>query len=464
MELNTGLLILVGGAAIGALTTYFLLRSKLGHGLEASKTELAQLSTQLSSLLTEKTRAEARSSILETSLDNSDQELSIERTKLLEISSSLAIVQTELKNANIKLQDQKQEVQELQARFSAEFKNLANDILEEKSKRFTELNKDNLTAVLSPLQEKIKDFQTTIADTYGKDSKERATLAEQIRSLTDLNQQITKEASNLTTALRGQSKTQGDWGEMILEEILDRSGLVKGVHYAVQQQLTSEEGKTQRPDVIVNLPDGKHLVIDSKVSLLAYTEYCKAEHPDSQREWLSEHISSIKKHIKELSEKKYQNLYQLQSLDFILMFIPLEPAFAVAVKSDIGLYNEAFERNIVIVTTSTLIATLRTIGSIWRQENQSRNSIEIARKSGELYDKFVGFLEDLKLIGDRLTASQKAYDDAMGKLTSGRGNLIRRAEELKTMGAKASKSLPSNLNDKSLEPGQSPEAGQSIDE
>jgi DNA recombination protein RmuC len=444
------------GLAIGAVGVFFVLKFKFDRDRGVPKNQFDELVTQLGSVTTEKSKAEERSAILDLTLKKANDDLSEERLRLVTLSQSLAIAQTELKNANQKLQDQKSEIQELQSQFATAFENLANSILEEKSNKFTQLNKDNLNAVLGPLQEKIKEFQTTINDTYGKDAKERATLAEQIRMLTDLNQKITKEASNLTTALKGQSKTQGDWGEFVLEQILEGSGLLKGIHYVVQQAMQGEDGKTQKPDVIVNLPDNKHLVIDSKVSLTAFTDYCNAEDVELQRETLSGHLASIRKHIKELSEKNYQNIYQLQSVDFVLMFINLEPAFIVAARNDVNLYNDAFEKNIVIVCASTLMATLRTIASIWRHENQTRNAVDIARKSGELYDKFVGFLDDLKSIGDKLQASQRAYDEAISKLSIGKGNIIRRAEELKVMGAKTSKSLPAQLVDRAVETEQLP--------
>jgi DNA recombination protein RmuC len=444
------------GIAIGAVSASLILKFKFDRDRGIPKDEFDRLAVQLASVTIERSKAEERSTMLDSALKKANDDLSEERTKLIGLSGSLATVQTELKNADQKLQDQKNEIQELQSQFTAAFKNLANEILEEKSEKFTQLNKDNLTAVLGPLQEKIKDFQITINDTYGKDAKERATLAEQIRTLTDLNQQITKEASNLTTALKGQSKTQGDWGEFVLEQILEGSGLVKGTHYVVQQSMQGEDGKTQKPDVIVNLPDGKHLVIDSKVSLTAFTDYCNAEDVQSQRTLLAGHLASVRKHIKELSEKSYQNIYQLQSVDFVLMFVNLEPAFIVAARNDMNLYNDAFEKNIVIVCASTLMATLRTIAGIWRRESQTRNAIDIARKSGELYDKFVGFFEDLKSIGDKLQASQKAYDDAVNKLSTGKGNIIRRTEELKAMGAKTSKSLPAQLVDRAIEAEQLP--------
>jgi DNA recombination protein RmuC len=439
------------GIAIGGVSTFFILKFKFDRDRWFPNNQFEQLAAQLGSVTTEKSKAEERSTILDSALKKANDDLSKERTKLVGLSESLATVKTELKNAKEKLQDQKNEIQGLQSQFTAEFKNLANGILEEESEKFTQLNKDNLTAVLAPLQERIKDFQTTINDTYSKDAKERATLAEQIRTLTDLNQHMTKEASNLTTALKGQSKTQGDWGEFVLEQILEGSGLVKGTHYVVQQEMRAEDGRKQKPDVIVNLPDNRHLVIDSKVSLTAFTDYSNAEDVESHRALLSRHLTSIKKHVKELSRKNYQNIYQLESVDFVLMFINLEPAFIVAARNDINLYNDAFEKNIVIVCASTLMATLRTIASIWRREDQSRNAIDIARKSGELYDKFVGFLVDLKSIGDKLRALQKAYDDAVNKLSTGKGNIIRRAEELKALGAKTSKSLPRKFVDGAVE-------------
>lgn len=434
------ILTLLLGIAMGAGSTYLIFKNRKGVPKE-----------QFDALNIEKTKIEERAKILDDNLRTTNGDLEEERKRLIERTTSLATAQSELKGLGVKFEDYKKEVQDLQKQFSAEFKNLANDILEEKTQKFTEINSEKLGALLDPLNEKIKDFEKTINSTYAKEASERSTLAEQIRALTELNQQITKEASNLTTALKGQSKAQGDWGELILEQILERSGLVKGTHYFVQKVMQGEDGKSQKPDIIINLPDNKQIIVDSKVSLTAYTEYCKSENVESQRTLLNDHLSSIRKHIKELSEKKYQNIYQLQSVDFVLIFIPLEPAFAIAVKNDINLFNEAYEKNIVIVTASTLIATLRTIANIWRQENQSRNAIEIARKSGSLYDKFVGFLDDMKSIGAKLQDCQKSYDGAMNKLTEGRGNIIRSTEELKTMGAKTTKVLPTALVDKSLE-------------
>lgn len=441
---------------IGAGSGYLVLRSKFERERGVPREQLDMLSAELVSLKTDKAKLEGHIGSVEGTLKEANEALSQERVKSGELSTSLATARAELKNANEKLQNQKDELVEIQSRFTSEFKSLANDILDEKSRTFTETSRDKLTTILNPLEQRIKEFETTITDTYGKESNERIRLSEQIRQLTDLNQQITKEASNLTTALKGQSKAQGDWGELALYNILENSGLIKGTHYIVQPVLPTPDGGNQKPDVVINLPESKHLIIDSKVSLTAYVEYCKIDNVESQKSLLSDHLASIRRHIKELGGKSYQNLYQLQSVDFVLMFIPVEPAFILAARNDADLYNDAFNQNIIIVCASTLMATLRTIASIWRRENQNRNALEIARKSGDLYDKFVGFLEDLKSIGDKILASQKAYDDAFNKLSLGRGNIIRRTEELKEMGAKASKALPAALIEKASEPEEAP--------
>ncbi len=439
------------GVAVGAVITFLILRVKYERDRGLPRQEADRLQAELSAISLEAGRASERATLLEARLLQVQQDLGQERTAGSRACAALAATEAELRNAATKLAEQKDELKEMQDQFTAAFKNLANEILEDKSRRFTDMNKEHLGALLSPLQDHIREFQRTISSTYASESRERATLGEQIRHLTELNQQITREASNLTSALKGQSKTQGDWGELILEQILERSGLVRGTHYAVQQSMKADDGKQLRPDVIIMLPDNKQLVIDAKVSLTAYAEYCKADDPVLQQQFLDQHIDSLRRHMKGLSEKNYQNLYKLQSVDFVLMFVPLEPAFVLAVKNDIALFNDAFDRNIVVVTTSTLLATLRTIGSIWRQENQSRNAMEIARKSGELYDKFVAFLEDLKSVGDRLQSARDSYDVAVSKLSTGRGNLMRRARELKEMGAKANKTLPAHFAEESQE-------------
>lgn len=393
-------------------------------------------------------KAEERSRIIEEQNNLLSSELSGERNKIIELNRSHSALEADYKNIQGRLCEQKTELENLQQKFSIEFKNIANELLEEKSRKFTEQNKTNIESILNPLNEKLKEFQKRVEETYDKESKQRFSLEKEIKILFDLNQQMAKEANNLTIALKGQTKTQGTWGEFILDSILEKSGLHKGREYRIQETFYNEDGRRRQPDVIINLPENKCLIIDSKVSLLAYENYCSGENDEDKAISLKEHISSIRKHIRELSAKNYQNLYQLNSLDFVLLFMPIEPAFSLAVQNDLNIFNEAFERNIVIVSPSTLLATLRTIASIWRQEYQNRNALEIARQSGALYDKFQGMISDLIELGKKMNAMQINYEEAMKKLYSGRGNLVSSVEKIKKLGAKATKSLPSSLLDR----------------
>ncbi len=334
---------------------------------------------------------------------------------------------------------------------TTQFKNLANEILEDKSQRFTVQNKENLDALLNPLRERIKDFQTKVEEVYDKESRERLTLQTEITRLAELNTRIGEDAVNLTRALKGDTKTQGSWGEIVLERVLESSGLRKGEEYIVQGSFADAEGMRSQPDVVVNLPERKNVVIDSKVSLTAYERYCSTEDGSDRESALKQHLASVRAHVNELSGKSYQTLYELHSLDFVLMFVPVEPAFMLAVQADRDVFLDAFKLNVVIVSPSTLLAMLRTIANIWRQEHQSRNAQEIARQCASLYDKFVGFVEDLEEIGRKLAATQRSYDDARGKLATGRGNLIRQAERVKELGVKPTKNLPRNLVDSATE-------------
>ncbi len=373
-----------------------------------------------------------------------------ERSKTIRLSSELAAANERNHNFETKLTDQKLELEKLEERFKKEFENLASRILEDKSRKFTEQNKENLDTILTPLKERIADFEKKVNDVYLNETKERAQLAEQLKFLHELNKQMSEEANNLTRALKGDTKTQGAWGEFILESILEKSGLEKGREFVIQETIKSDDGSNLRPDVIVNLPDNKCMIIDSKVSLTAYEAYCSSDKEEIKDKALHEHVNSIRRHIKGLSPKEYQNLYGLNSLDFVLMFIPIEPAFALAVQNDSTLFYDAFEKNIVIVSPSTLLATLRTISSIWRQEKQNRNALEIAKKGGELYDKLSAFVDDLIKVGTRMDDAKKSYEEAMKKLADGRGNIISRAENLKVMGAKASKSIDQRIVDRSV--------------
>jgi DNA recombination protein RmuC len=334
---------------------------------------------------------------------------------------------------------------EAREQLGVQFQNLANQILEEKSQRFTQQNQTNLGTLLQPLQERIKEFQQQVAATYDKDSKERQGLKQEIERLAALNNRISEDAVNLTQALKGSNKSQGIWGEIILENVLESSGLRKGQEYVVQGTYSSESGQQQRPDVVINLPEERHMVVDSKMSLLAYERYCSVETEAERQAALKEHLASVRTHVKGLSEKCYQSLHGLKSLDFVLMFVPVEPAFMLAVTQDRALFSDAFGRNVLLVSPSTLLATLRTIANIWRQEYQNCNAQAIADQCAKLYDKFVGFVDDLEEVGQRLVQTQKAYDAAHGKLISGRGNLIGQVEKVKKLGVKPTKALPASL-------------------
>ena len=442
------ILFLLIGIVSGTAIAWLIARSKFANVKGASLAEAEGLKNQINNLKIEIGTLSGKNDLLEGGIKKSTEELQIERGKVLEFSSLSSVLKSENSNLIQKLDEQKREIEEIQQRFVKEFENLANRIFDEKSNKFTTQNRDNIDQILKPLNEKIKEFEKKVEETYDKESKQRFSLEVEIKKLYEANLQITKDATNLTNALKGQSKTQGNWGEFILESILEKSGLVKGREYIVQESYTGEDRKRFQPDIIINLPEHKSLVIDSKVSLVAYERYSSAEGETERVNALREHIASLKNHIKGLSGKNYQNLYQIQSLDFVLMFMPIESAFSLAVQYEPGLFNEAFEKNIVIVSPSTLLATLRTIASIWRQEKQNKNALEIARQSGALYDKFVGFIDDLKNVGNKIDIAKDSYDNAFKKLHEGSGNLISRVEKIKSLGAETTKSLPQALLDR----------------
>lgn len=363
---------------------------------------------------------------------------------------SVSRKEAEFENLLEKNREQKEEVNQLQEKFTKEFENLANKILDEKSSKFTEQNKENIKNILNPLQEKIQLFEKKVEATHKESIDYHAALRQQIFGLKQLNEQMSKETLNLTKALKGDSKMQGNWGELVLERVLEKSGLEKDREYVVQQSFRLEDGSRVLPDVIINLPDGKKMIIDAKVSLTAYERYVNTEDEEQQLQ-LKAHINSIKKHVDQLSAKKYEDIYEMESPDFVLMFIPIEPAFAIAINADNTLYNKAFEQNIVIVTPSTLLATLRTIDTMWNNEKQQRNAIEIARQAGALYDKFEGFITDLTNVGKKMDAAKAEYKGAMNKLFEGRGNIVTSIEKLKKMGAKAKKALPDPILKRALE-------------
>ena len=408
-------------------------------------------------------KSQSEKSFLEERLNNLKEQYQIEKsdwdTKLQQVIEEKETIRNEKESINIQLtkkevdfenlwqrnKEQKEEVEKLQEKFTKEFENLANKILDEKSNKFTEQNKENMKNILSPLQEKIQLFEKKVDDTHKESIDYHAALRQQILGLRDMNIQMSKETLNLTKALKGDSKMQGNWGELILERVLEKSGLEKDREYFVQQSHTNAEGNRVFPDVVINLPDGKKMIVDSKVSLTAYEKFINEEDDSLKNGFLKEHVSSIKRHVEQLGDKNYQDLYQMESPDFVLLFIPMEPAFAMALNEDTTLYNKAFEKNIVIVTPSTLLATLRTIDSMWANQKQQENAFEIARQAGALYDKFEGFVADLIKVGKKIEESKVEYQGAMNKLVDGKGNLITSVEKLKKMGAKAKKTLPENI-------------------
>lgn len=380
----------------------------------------------------------------ETLIERLNEDVRILRKDKEDVNIDLTKKVSELEHLKIKLSENKEEVENLQEKFTKEFKLLANEILESNSSKITKQNKESLESILNPLQEKIKTFEKKVEDTHKDTIDRHASLRQQIIGLKELNEQMSKEAINLTKALKGDSKTQGNWGELVLERVLEKSGLEKGREYEMEKSFADETGKQQRlrPDVIIHLPDNKKMIVDSKVSLTAYEQYVNAEDTEEGERFLKEHIASLNRHVSQLSEKKYEDLYQIESPDFVLLFIPIEPAFAIAINKDNQLYNKAFEKNIVIVTPATLLATLRTIDTMWNNEKQQRNAIEIARQAGALYDKFEGLVIDLTKVGKKMDEAKTEYKGAMNKLVEGRGNLVTSVEKIKKLGAKAKKSLP----------------------
>jgi len=423
------IILLIIGLLIGGIVGWLISKASLSNSLQDAKTRLLVEQEKNNSLSSQ--FAEQRKTV--------DQE----REKKLELTNTLAAVEANYRNLEEKLEERKGEMEELQKKFTDQFKNLANEIFEEKSKKFTDQNKSNIFDLLKPLGEKIIEFEKRVEETHKDTISRNSALREQLENLQKLNVQMTKEAENLTRALKGDSKTQGAWGEFILESILEKSGLEKDREYSVQESFTTSEGRL-RPDVIIRLPENRHVVIDSKVSLTAYNNFVNSNTEEEKVVALKAHLLSIRQHMKGLHEKKYQNLSE-NGLDFIIMFIPIEPAYILAIQSEKNLYEEALEKRIVFVSPTLLIPSLQLIKNVWKQEYQNRHVLDIANKAGDLYDKFVGFTEDLITLGRHLETSKKFYEESMKKLSLGSGNLVRRTEELKKLGAKANKSIDAKL-------------------
>ena len=369
--------------------------------------------------------------------------------QIIDLKSELSAKEERIKILNEKIKETQEKKEETEERLTKEFENLAHKILDLNSEKFKKQNKEQIDSLLTPLSEQIEKFKKKVEDTNEKGVERNAMLMQKIISLESLNNKLSQDALNLANALKGDSKTQGDWGESRLELLLEKTGLTNGVHFTTQAGYKDDKGKLKKPDFIINLPDNKHLIIDSKVSLTAYVEYYNAEDEIIEQQAIKRHLDSIKRHYMELSDKDYPNLYGINTPDHVLMFVPNEPALMLALNEDKNLYLNALEKNIVLVSASTLLATLSTVASIWKQEDQKRNALEIAKEGGLLYDKFEGFVQDLIKVGKSIKSSKDSYEDAMSKLTEGRGNIIKKIENLKDLGAKTKKSLPQNIIDRS---------------
>lgn len=440
------LIIVIGTCIIIAIGLLWL---KLNTSARSSsKEEIEGLTKERDALVTEKRVLEDRLMNLNEQIHHSLSAINEKDATILDLNKQLSKSVTEYKGLEEKLREKSGEIEKSEEKLRTIFKNLANEILEEKTQKFTDLNKTKLEEILSPLRVKIKEFEDKVEETYVKESNQRFSLEKEIKNLAELNQQISTDAKNLTVALKSDTKKQGNWGELVLERVLESSGLVKGSEYIREVSTKTEQGDVYRPDVIVNLPDNKHIIIDSKVSIIAYNDYVNAESLEEKEKFLRLHLTSIKNHVKLLSEKNYQNLEAFDTPDYVLLFLPIESSFSLAIQTDIEIFNYAWERNVIIVSPTTLLATLKTVASIWKHEKQTQNAIEIARQGGFLYDKFVSFLNDLEKLGNQLETTKRTYDEAHRKLSSGSGNIIGKVEKLRELGAKASKELPKNLIDK----------------
>jgi DNA recombination protein RmuC len=443
------IVLLLIGLAVGVLVGFLVAR--LLHKSQPSddavlKMEKLRLEERIHFMESEHQKMQK---IWDEQLKKRDEDLQEERKRAFQLQARLSQLEEANRNLEDKMKNDKLELEQIQQKFKAEFEVLANKILEEKSQRFVEQNKSNLEIILNPLREKISTFEKQVQETYDKELRDKLNLQNEIKRLVELNQQVSEQANNLAHALKGDTKTQGNWGELVLEKVLERSGLKKDVEYRTQVSGTYEDGGRVQPDVVVFLPDDKHIIIDSKVSLVAYERMINAESEEERQKFARAHVDSVKHHIKQLGEKDYTQITQLHTPDFVLMFMPIEAAFSAAIQQEPELFNIAWEKKIVLVSPTTLLATLRTIASMWKQELQVQNALAIAKSAGDMYDKLVGFTEDMIEVGKSMDKSKKVYEEAMNKLSTGKGNLIRRAEQLRELGAKTEKRLNQALINKS---------------
>ncbi|MDZ4758608.1 MAG: DNA recombination protein RmuC [Bacteroidota bacterium] len=442
---------LILGLSSGAILTWVIAKSIYAskfhqlEELEQKATLLEVTERALNDITKDKSFEEKRVIEQQRLVLKLELEIKEEREKNTKLESKIAKAEEIFKNQNEKIATQKEEMESLTKKLQADFENIASRLLEEKSQKFTEQNRTNLDIILNPLKDRIKEFEEKVDKTYKAESGERISLKTEIKQLMEMNLNLQKEANNLTTALKGDNKKQGNWGEIILERVLEMSGLQKDREYRTQYTATGNDGNTLRPDVVVMLPDNKHIIIDSKVSLIAYDSWSSAETEQDRSKYIKQHVDSVRNHIKQLGDKNYQAAQGFNSPDMVLLFMPIEPAFAAAMQHDQDIYTFAWERKIVIVSPSTLLATLRTVSSLWQQDRQVKNALEIARQGGELYDKFVGFVESLEKVGKSIDVAHINYNEAYKKLSTGSGNLVNRTQKLQELGAKTTKQLSANL-------------------
>lgn len=428
---------LIIGIILGAVAGWFIARFKF----------TAERQNDGATLLIEQEKNRG----LMTQLEETKGSLDAERRRVLDLNNQLASSEADFRNLEEKLAERKKELDTIQEKFTAEFKNLANEILEKNSAKFSDLNKNSMSELLNPLKDKILTFEKKVEEAYDKELRDKISLREEVKKLYELNNRISEEANNLTRALKGDTRKQGDWGEVILETVLERSGLTKDREYRKQVITTNAGGDTIRPDYLVMLPDNRHIIIDSKVSLVAYENFVNMDDEEARPKFLKAHLESMKHHVKLLSEKNYFSSLEFNTPDFVLMFVPIESSFSVALQADQELFNYAWERRIVIVSPTTLLATMRTIASMWKMDKQSQHAFQIAEESGKLYDKFKLFMDDMVKVGSQINTTRSTYEDAMKKLVTGRGNLVQQAEKIREMGAKNTKRIDPKITQRSLE-------------
>ncbi|MFA8301076.1 MAG: DNA recombination protein RmuC [Hyphomicrobiales bacterium] len=435
------------GIILAFIAAWFIQQNKTKNIISKDRATFNQELNQLNSLINEKERdisiLTERNTQFEQHIEKRESELINSYNKIEFLQKENGSLKSESEQLILRLNEQKEELQKAKDTLKEEFKNISNELIVSNRQEFVNQSNSQLKEILEPFKENIISFQDKIHHSHIKSVEDQSKLRAEIASLQRLNQQISEEAHNLTKALKSDTKMQGNWGEMILERILEGSGLTKGEEYITQASYKDDEGRVQRPDVIINLPEGKHVIIDSKVSLIDYEKASSANTEEERNKYLKRHLTAIQTHVKTLSDKAYQKLPDLKSPEFVLMFLPLESAFSAAIKEEVDLFRFAWERKIVIVSPTTLLATLTTIESIWRTEKQTKNALEIAEAGGKLYDKFVGFMETFEKLGFQLQTLSNTYDDAFKKIKSGKGSLISRTEKLKELGAKNAKLIPS---------------------